>query len=665
MARAYPVARSGHEVIIRWQDPALSRGAWTIVDGELALENTQRARNVVLLPESVGGTFLRLRVRGGAGAWVSLLFRVAVHTARPLRLTGYGAALNARKGRLELIRFDEGGVREPGVVANHEVVEGRDEYEICVWHAGANFVATLFDGLTKENLGTVTWSDPSYRDGMVGVQVAGRGSERLRLALSTAPVVDPPAFKRPWLAEQWLVEVSAEQAAAIPERFGAKLRRLRNGPSGTVAFATTEAVVAGLRAAGIALEAVQAGVPFVYRDPGYAARAATPLVPTRVGINFQDGLKDPRLIDNHLRAFADRFPDVTRLEEIGRSIEGRPLLALHIASDPEDANRPVLLLNAAHHANEAITPEFVLDAVRYLLENRREPQVRRWLASLAVVAVPMVNPDGSHAFWHLSDQLGRTNRRMTNPEEPMTSGVDLNRNYPFRWGAVEARYSSRISSSHFFRGEASGSEPEVAAMIRLGERLRPLAVISYHAAATKLLVSYTSGDLPNPDPSVSWMLAEEIVAGLTYSFRGRRYETARNLYAVSGTDQNWYLHSFGSVAYTLEAPVSKPVRPAKIDEAVRNSRFAWQYLLDRWLTGPSLSLHVTRAGTGAPLAATVTIDEITLGAGEVWTSHPETGWYHRYLPDSGTYTLRVADGEKEVVEEITVVEGVAVVEVAL
>jgi hypothetical protein len=161
------------------------------------------------------------------------------------------------------------------------------------------------------------------------------------------------------------------------------------------------------------------------------------------------------------------------------------------------------------------------------------------------------------------------------------------------------------------------------------------------------------------------MLAEEIVAGLTHSFRGRRYEAARNLYAVSGTDQNWYLHRFGSMAYTLEAPVSKPVRPAKINEVVSNSRFAWQYLLDRWLANPSLSLRVTRAATGEPLTATVNVDKITLSAGEVWTSHPETGWYHRYLPGSGTYTLRVTDGNNERVEEVTVVEGVALVEVAL
>ena len=663
VAAAYPVPRPGHEREIAWRDATLMRGPWIADGGGLRLEHTERARNVVLVPFR-GASFLRLRARAAAGTWVAILFRAEVAVSRPLRLRGYGLAVNTRKGRLELMRFDEGGVRDPGAVAAAEVIELLDDFELCLWQAGASFAAALYDGVTKLPIATLAWSDPSYADGAVGLQVAGRGAERVHLTLSAAPVERPPS-ERPWLAEQWLVLIDQDELATVPQGFDGQLRRLRSHPEDATAYATREETVFALRESGVRLRAAQPGVPFRFRDPGYNARAAASLRRTRSGIAFQEGLKDHDQIAAHLKAYAERFPEQTRLEELGRSVEGRPIHALRIADDPDDPERPVLLLVAAHHANEAITPELVLDAVRYLLENPRDRQVRAWLASLAVVAVPMVNPDGSHAFWHLDDQLGRTNRRLTNPEEPRTSGVDLNRNYPFRWGEVEARYSSSISSTNFFRGEAAGSEPEVAAMLRLGEREQPLAVISYHAAATKLLVSYTSGDQPNPDPSVSWLLAEEIVAGMTHSFRGRQYEARRNLYAVTGTDQNWYLHAFGSVAYILEAPYSTPVRLDRIRDVVENSRYAWQYLLDRWLAGPSLSVRAVAAGSGAPLAAVVTVDEMTLGAGERWSARADTGWFHRYLPGEGTYTVRVTHGDVEAVEAIVALEGVTTVEVEL
>jgi hypothetical protein len=395
------------------------------------------------------------------------------------------------------------------------------------------------------------------------------------------------------------------------------------------------------------------------------ARPATGAVPFRQWVGDPEGLRPWSEIHEELYELAQAYPGLTHLEEIGRSAEGRPLLALRVADDPHDLERPTIFLVAAHHANEAATPEHVMDAARTVLwDNDQEPYTT-WLRHMSLVVVPMVNPDGSHAFWHVDDQLGRTNRRLTNPDEPRTSGIDLNRNYPFRWGAVETRYSSQISSSNFYRGGAAGSEPEVAAMLRLGERERPLAVISYHAAATKLLVSYTAGDQPNPDPSVSWMLAEEIIAGLTHKFRGRRYEAQRNLYTVSGTDQNWYLHAFGSVAYILEAPFSTPTGLTRINEAIINSRYVWQYLFDRWSVGPSLSVYVEDAETGEPLPAVVSIDEITLGAGERWGARPDTGWFHRYLPGEGTYTVRVTHGEATAVEEIVALGGVTVVEVRL
>lgn len=51
-------------------------------------------------------------------------------------------------------------------------------------------------------------------------------------------------------------------------------------------------------------------------------------------------------------------------------------------------------------------------------------------------------------------------------------GVDLNRNFPFRWQPV--------SNPTFYAGAYAGSEPETRAAIRLLRRIRPAVTVWYH-----------------------------------------------------------------------------------------------------------------------------------------------------------------------------------------
>ena len=71
--------------------------------------------------------------------------------------------------------------------------------------------------------------------------------------------------------------------------------------------------------------------------------------------------------------------------------------------------------------------------------------------------IPSVNPDGQRA-------RQRRNAR----------GVDLNRNFPFRWrGGVP-------TSSGYYPGRAPASEPETRAVMRFIERIEPQVSVWYH-----------------------------------------------------------------------------------------------------------------------------------------------------------------------------------------
>jgi predicted ATP-grasp superfamily ATP-dependent carboligase len=87
-------------------------------------------------------------------------------------------------------------------------------------------------------------------------------------------------------------------------------------------------------------------------------------------------------------------------------------------------------------------------------------------------------------------------------------------------------------------------------------------------------------------------------------------------------------------------------------------RASWMALAERFLDGPSLSVHVFDEG-GRPLAAEVSIVEQDLRAGERWFSRGSDGRHDRFLPRPGNYTIRAAcDGFEPAEAAVTVIKGV-------
>ncbi len=127
---------------------------------------------------------------------------------------------------------------------------------------------------------------------------------------------------------------------------------------------------------------------------------------------------------------------------LGRSVQGRPITATRVG-DP--ASRRKALVVGAIHGDEP-------GGLRVTAALRRLRRLRG--VDLWIVARP--NPDG----------LARGTRQNAH-------GVDLNRNFPWRW-----RRSSRSSS--YYGGPRPLSEPESRALSRLVLRLRPRVSIWYH-----------------------------------------------------------------------------------------------------------------------------------------------------------------------------------------
>jgi len=180
-----------------------------------------------------------------------------------------------------------------------------------------------------------------------------------------------------------------------------------------------------------------------------------------------------------LTRIAQDNPNITRLQVIGHSIENRNLYALKVSDHPdldEDDEAGVLYI-ANIHARETVTPEIIFYFLNYLMDHYGvDERVTRIIDGRQLWLIPTINPDG-HVEVEKGDAWWRKNRRI-NPDSSI--GVDLNRNFGFKWG-YDNLGSSPIYDNEIYRGQSVFSEPETQAIRDFVQQHRIIAAISYHS----------------------------------------------------------------------------------------------------------------------------------------------------------------------------------------
>lgn len=254
-----------------------------------------------------------------------------------------------------------------------------------------------------------------------------------------------------------------------------------------------------------------------------------------------------------MKSLAEKFPSICRLEDLGRSIEGRRILALKI-SDNVTLNEPEpsFLFLGCHHAREWISVEVPFYLGCYLVENYpHNLSVQNLVNEAQIWIVPLVNPDGLeytikfYRYW-------RKNRRLNSDG---SFGVDLNRNYGFSWG-IDNRGSSPNPASETYRGAAPFSEPETKAVRDLFSNYEFQALISYHSYSQVILYPWGFTTAPADKSQLLFNLAKKM-SDLMASVHGRRYDfgqASTMLYLTNGDTTDWAYGMSGIPAFTIELP---------------------------------------------------------------------------------------------------------------
>jgi hypothetical protein len=294
-----------------------------------------------------------------------------------------------------------------------------------------------------------------------------------------------------------------------------------------------------------------------------------------------------------------------------------------------------------------MTPEIGMDIIGTLLDGYgSDPEITAWVDDLEIWVLPNHNPDGTDYVFDVNSNW-RKNRRDNGTG---FFGVDLNRNYPFRWNACNG--SSGSTGDDTYRGPSPASEPETfQGILELAREHRPTINLSYHTYSELVIIPYGCSGSYTPELATFRDLSSSLATKLVSDTGTHWYEPGTGweiLYAVDGEMNDWFYGDLGSYGMTIEANSSsqgfRPDYATWRDSTVERNRPGWMHLLDR-MDGPGIAGNVTDACTGAPVAATTLLDDLVFVLGESpRTAEPLHGRYH-WLALPGAHSMRFeADG---------------------
>ncbi len=247
--------------------------------------------------------------------------------------------------------------------------------------------------------------------------------------------------------------------------------------------------------------------------------------------------------------------NIASLEVIGQTLNGQDIVGVKVTLNADtvpDGRRPATVYMGAQHAREWITPEMNRRLLDLILDGYGvNPQITALVRQTEMWFIPVANPDGYDFTFEDGQRLWRKNLRDNDGDGILTGvdGVDLNRNFPTRWG-YDNEGSSPDPSSETYRGTGPLSEPETQAMDDLFARITPQFFINYHSAG-ELLLYGTGWQVATPTPDD--VIYEAMVGDdANPAVPGYDPDISAELYTVNGETDMHMQEAYGALGFTPE-----------------------------------------------------------------------------------------------------------------
>jgi len=322
--------------------------------------------------------------------------------------------------------------------------------------------------------------------------------------------------------------------------------------------------------------------------------------------------------------FAANYPDISRLETIGYSQNGKEILVLKITNNPdEDEDEPEFLYTGQMHGSEIPSFVLLLRLTDYLLVNySTDSQVANLIDNVEIWINPLANPDGTY-------QGG--NHTVSGASRYFLNGVDPNRNFP------------APSDEH---PDGNAWAQETVDMMEFAETHNIVLSANIHTGAE--VVNYPwdtweSSERTHADDDwwqfVSHEYADAVFANCTGSYftdvSPDGITEGGDWYVIFGGRQDYMTYFKQAREFTLELSSI-----SFLDVGELPSR--WNYNFNSFLLYMEQSLYgirgiITDSSTGIPIEAKVEIEGHDDDNSFVFSSLP-IGNYHRLIYE-GNYNV--------------------------
>ncbi|KAJ3366816.1 hypothetical protein GGF31_007969 [Allomyces arbusculus] len=191
--------------------------------------------------------------------------------------------------------------------------------------------------------------------------------------------------------------------------------------------------------------------------------------------------------------------------DVGKSFENRTIAAVKVTSGKDapagkEGGKKTVVVVSGLHAREWIAPAATINIMSNLASTYGTvPRVTALLDAFDFYFVPVVNVDG-YEYSMTKDRLWRKNRQ---PTSPSCTGIDLNRNFPYKWSAPS---NSSTPCDATYPGSKASEAMEITALTNWITTL-PNLVAFYDLHAYSQLWMYPFGYACNAQPSDAAALA--------------------------------------------------------------------------------------------------------------------------------------------------------------
>lgn len=235
-----------------------------------------------------------------------------------------------------------------------------------------------------------------------------------------------------------------------------------------------------------------------------------------------------RTVNNYIKKNLSTFE--YKVYPIGKSFFNRKIIC--IEKKPKTSLYFTTLVVASIHAREWATSLLTLDLLSNYIGNNK------------ICLIPLLNIDGVKLCTEGIKSIPKYYRdyliNINNSKDFLMwkangRGVDLNVNYPYRWG--EGINNSKIVSRENYIGKCPLSEPENIALTNYIDIIKPDYLVSYHAKGEEIYYG-CDNQLNNRDDYIDF---EKIT--------GYKIKTSEGSY---GGLKEWFISRYNKPAITIE-----------------------------------------------------------------------------------------------------------------